>query len=164
MVGEYLFNEQLQPYADQEKARLQKWFDTDDVIAVGMSFVFLVDHATVSKHSFLSKDFDEADYDPALSEDFAEFIGVRTAQNADRMDVRRKINEAGTEFFESLGEVNKDLMYLAGALMAANEDYVLNHSSERETNGTVNILRTGFTTNQKKMLGRVRDQLQQQED
>ena len=82
---------------------------------------------------------------------------------ADRLSIRQKINEAGTAFFESLGEVDEHLMYLAGALLAANEDYVLNHSGEQETNGTLEILKTGFTTNQKMMLERVRDRLQQQE-
>ena len=146
---------------DQERDRLKKLFETKDVISVGCSFVYLVNHEVVAKSSLYSKDFDETDY-ASLSEDFAEFWGVRTAQNADRMEVRRKIHEAGTEFFESLGEVNENLMYLAGALMAANEDYVLNHSGERETNGTVIILRTGFNTNQTKMLERLRDRLQEQ--
>ncbi len=88
---------------------------------------------------------------------------VRTAQNADRLAIRRQISAAGTEFFESLGEVDENLMYLAGALMAMNEDYVLNHSGEQETNGTLRILKTGFKTNQKRMLERLRDRLQQQE-
>lgn len=163
-IKEYSFNKQLQPFADQEKARLKEWFSTDDVLAVGMSFVFLVDHETVSKNSYFSKDFDETDYDHTLSEDFAEFMGVRTAQNADRLEIRRKISAVGTEFFESLGEVDENLMYLAGEFMAANEDYVLNHSGEQETNGTLRILKTGFKANQKRMLERVRDRLQRQGD
>ena len=82
-------------------------------------------------------------------------------RHADRIEIRRKISAVGTEFFESLGEVDENLMYLAGAFMAANEDYVLNHRGEQETNGTFRILKTGFTTNQKRMLERVRDRLQQ---
>ncbi len=162
-IKEYSFNKQLQPFADQEKARLKEWFSTDDVLAVGISFVFLIGHEIVSKNSYFSKDFDETDYDHTLSEDFAEFLGVRTAQNADRLAIRRKISAAGHEFYKSLGEIDTHLQDIAGTFMMGNEEYVSNHSGERETNGTVDILRNGFTTNQKRMLERVRDRLQQQE-
>ena len=144
---------------DHEKKRLEKMFDTDDVISVGCSFVFLVNQDIVTKYSLLSKGFDETDFTSSLSEDFAEFLGVRTANNAERLEIRRQISEAGHEFYEGLGEVDEHLQYLAGGLMAANEDYVLNHNGERETNGTVDILQNGFTVIQKRMLGRVRDRL-----
>lgn len=162
MVKEFDFVAELQPMVDQEKDRLKKLFETDDVISVGCSFVFLVNQTVVAKNSLHSKDFDESDYLQSLSDDFAEFLGVRTAHNVDRLAIRRKISEAGTGFFESLGEVDENLMYLAGALMATNEDYVLNHSGEQETNGTLRILKTGFKTNQKRMLERLRDRLQQE--
>jgi len=110
----------------------------------------------------LSKGFDEDDYS-LLSEDFAEFLGVRTAENAERLAIRRQISEAGGGFFESLGEVDTHLQDIAGLFMAANEDYVLNHCGDRETNGTVDILQNGFTKNQKRMIERLRDRLQQQE-
>ena len=158
MINEFDYTEELQPTVDQEKDRLKKLFETDDVIAVGHSFVYLVNQEIVAKNSLFSKDFDELDYG-SLSDDFAEFIGVRTGGNAERLDIRRQISDAGTEFFESLGGVDPHLQGIAGMFMAANEDYVLNHSGERETNGTVDILRNGFLTNQKRMIERLRDRL-----
>jgi hypothetical protein len=163
MVKEFNFTKELQPMVDQEKDRLKELFETDDVISVGCSFVYLVNQEIVAKNSLFSKDFDESDYDPSLSEDFAEFLGVRTGGNVGRMNIRRQISEAGGGFFESLGEVDTSLQDIAGTFMAVNEDYVLNHSGERETNGTVEILRNGFTTNQKRMIERLRERLQQQE-
>ena len=162
MVNEFNFTKELQPTIDQEKARLMKLFETDDVISVGYSFVYLVDKTIVAKNSLFSKDFDESDYE-SLSEDFAEFLGVRTGGNAERMTIRRQISEAGHEFYASLAEVDTHLQDIAGFFMAANEEYVLNHSGERETNGTVDILRNGFTTNQKRGIERMRDRLQEQE-
>jgi len=161
MVKEFNFTKEIQPMVDKEKTRLMKLFDTDDVISVGYSFVYLVNQEIVAKNSLFSKDFDESDYS-SLSEDFAEFLGVRTAENADRLNIRRQINESGHEFFESLGEIDTHLHDIAGLFMAANEDYVLNHSGERETNNTVNILQNGFSTIQKTMIMRLRDRLQQQ--
>ena len=73
-----------------------------------------------------------------------------------RFEARRTINKAGHEFFESMWNANKDLGYIAGEFMALNEDYVLNHSGEEETNATVDILRMGFTMNQKEFLERLR--------
>lgn len=90
-------------------------------------------------------------------------MAEHNTRHTDRLEIRRQISAAGTEFFESLGEVDEHLMYLAGEFMAANEDYVLNHSGEQETNGTLRILKTGFLQNQKRMLERLRDRLQQQE-
>jgi len=164
MVKEFNFTKELQTMVDQERDRLKKLFKTGDVVAVGCSFVYLVDHEIVSRNSLYSADFDETDYDQSLSEYFVEFLGVRTGGTAERLDIRRQISEAGHEFYESLGEVDEHLQYLAGALMAANEDYVLNHSGEQETNGAVDILRNGFTTNQKRMIERLRERLPQQED
>jgi hypothetical protein len=159
MVTEFESTKTLQPTVDQEKARLKKLFETDDVIFVGHSFVYLVNQEIVAKNSLFSKDFDESDY-PSLSEDFAEFLGVRTGNNAERLKIRRQIGDAGYEFYSSLGETDSDLQDIAGTFMGANEEYVLNHSGEQETNGTVEILRTGFLTNQKSMIKRVRDRLQ----
>ena len=72
-----------------------------------------------------------------------------------RLEVRRTINEVGHEFFERMHNTNKELGYIAGEFMALNEEYVLNHSGEEETNVTVDILRSGFTTNQKSVLERL---------
>lgn len=141
---------------DEEKARLKKLFDTEDVISVGCSFVFIVNQEIVTKNSLYSKGFDESDYE-SLSEDFAEFLVVRTAQNADRLAIRRQISEAGHEFYTSLGEIDTHLQDIAGTFMMGNEDYVLNHRGEQETNGTLRILKTGFLQNQKRMLERLRD-------
>lgn len=70
-------------------------------------------------------------------------------------EVRRAINKAGHDFFESMHNTNKELGNIAGEFMALNEEYVLNHSGEEETNGTVDILQAGFTTNQKRFLERL---------
>jgi len=91
----------------------------------------------------------------------AEDLRVRTTHTADRLETRRQISKVGCEFMESLIDAN--LMNLAGELMLRNEDYVLNHSGEQETYRTLNIMETGFTVNQKQMLERLRDQLQQRE-
>lgn len=78
-------------------------------------------------------------------------------ERLNRMEVRRAINKAGHEFFKSIYNANKDLGFIAGEFMALNEEYVLNHSGEEETNATVDILQSGFTTNQKSTLERLRD-------
>lgn len=161
MVKEFNFTKELQPMVDQEKDRLKELLDTDDVVPVGCSFVYLVDQTIVVKNSLFSTGFDETDY-ISLSADFEEFLGVRTGGTAERLAIRRQISEAGHEFFGSLGGVDTHLQDIAGAFMAANEDYVLNHSGERETNDTISILQNGFTTNQKRMIERVRERLQQQ--
>lgn len=72
-----------------------------------------------------------------------------------RFEVRQTISEVGHEFFESMWNTNKNLGYIAGEFMALNEEYVLNHSGEEETNATVKILRSGFTANQKVFLERL---------
>ena len=77
-------------------------------------------------------------------------------KNKKRLETRRIINEAGTIFFELMHNTNEELGNLAGEFMSLNEEYVLNHYGEEETNNTVNILRTGFTTNQKRFLERLR--------
>ncbi len=161
MIKEFNFTKELQPMVNQEKDRLKKMFDTGDVISVGCSFVYLVNQEIVAKNSLFSKDFDESEYGQSLSEDFAEFLGVRTGGNAGRMNIRRQISESGHEFFESLGGVDTHLQVIAGLFMTANEEYVLNHSGERETNGTVDIMRNGFTTIQKRMIERLRERLQE---
>jgi len=77
-------------------------------------------------------------------------------ERKNRFEIRRAINKAGHEFFKSVWNVNKDLSYIAGEFMTLNEEYVLNHQGEEETNATVDILRSGFTTNQKDVLERLR--------
>ena len=72
-----------------------------------------------------------------------------------RLEVRRSINEAGRIFFNNLYDTNKELANIAGEFMALNEEYVLNHYGEEETNGTVEILQVGFTANQLIFLERV---------
>jgi len=74
-----------------------------------------------------------------------------------RLKIRQDINIAGNEFFKNLYNLNNDLGYVAGEIMALNEDYVLNHYGEEETNQTVDILRTGFSTNQRRFLERLYD-------
>ena len=74
-----------------------------------------------------------------------------------RLEVRQAIKEAGHEFFERMHNANKDLGFVAGEFMVLNEEYVLNHSGKDETYATVDILRSGFTTNQKSVLEWLRD-------
>lgn len=82
-----------------------------------------------------------------------------TTPNTKRLQVKHKISEVGTEFFKSVGDVDDQLMNIAGEFMALNVEYVLNHIDEDETNKTVDILRNGFTQNQKAFLKRLCDKL-----
>ena len=84
---------------------------------------------------------------------------IHTEEKSKRLEIRRTINEAGHEFFERVYNANKDLGNIIGEFMALNEEYVLNHSGEEETNGTVDILQVGFTTNQLMFLERLCDML-----
>jgi hypothetical protein len=74
-----------------------------------------------------------------------------------RLQIRKIIHESGGEFFGNLQHLNEDLGNIAGEFMLLNEEYVVNHYGEEETNRTVNILRTGFSTNQKSFLERLYD-------
>ena len=81
---------------------------------------------------------------------------IQAENQKKRLEIRRAINKAGHEFFESMYGANKNLGYIAGEFMALNEEYVLNHCGEEETNATLKILRSGFTANQKVFLERLR--------
>ena len=72
-----------------------------------------------------------------------------------RLKIREIINIAGNEFFENLYNLNEDLGNIAGEFMALNEGYVLDHYGEESTNKTVDILRSGFSTNQRRFLERL---------
>jgi hypothetical protein len=80
-----------------------------------------------------------------------------------RLETRRTINGAGRTLLKNIYGINKDIGFIAGEFMALNEEYVLNHSGEEETNGTVDILQTGFTTNQKDVLERLRKTITDEE-
>jgi hypothetical protein len=80
-----------------------------------------------------------------------------------RLETRRTINGAGRTLLKNIYGINKDIGFIAGEFMALNEEYVLNHSGEEETNGTVDILQTGFTTNQKDILERLRKTITDEE-
>ena len=80
-----------------------------------------------------------------------------------RLETRRTINGAGRALLKNMYGINKDIGFIAGEFMALNEEYVLNHSGEEETNGTVDILQTGFTTNQKDVLERLRKTITDEE-
>ena len=80
-----------------------------------------------------------------------------------RLETRRTINGAGRALLKNMYGINKDIGFIAGEFMALNEEYVLNHSGEEETNGTVDILQTGFTTNQKDVLERLRKTITNEE-
>ena len=67
------------------------------------------------------------------------------------LEIRKKIQASGNDFYESLPE--GPLQHLAGDIMGLNEEYVLNHQGyDNTTVGTLSILKTGFTTNQKNWL------------
>ena len=80
-----------------------------------------------------------------------------------RLETRRTINGAGRALLKNMYGINKDIGFIAGEFMALNGEYVLNHSGEEETNGTVDILQTGFTTNQKDVLERLRKTITDEE-
>ena len=81
---------------------------------------------------------------------------IKKNKNKKRLEIRQIINEEGHAFFEVVHNANEELGNIAGEFMSLNEEYVLNYHGEEETNQTVNILRTGFTTNQKRFLERLR--------
>lgn len=76
-----------------------------------------------------------------------------------RIEIRRKIQAAGNDFFEQMYAENFELSNIAGEFMALNENYVLLHKGLEETFKTVDILKTGFSKNQKQFLERLREQL-----
>ena len=76
--------------------------------------------------------------------------------------IRRTIQSAGDEFFEQMYAANSELGNIAGEFMSLNEQYVLNHRGTNETYATLDILKTGFTKNQKKFLERLKSQLQEE--
>lgn len=72
--------------------------------------------------------------------------------DAARFEVRRQITKAGHYFKEQMDDLNHDLGDIAGEFMSVNEEYVLNHVGHHATRKTPDILRTGFTENQKLFL------------
>lgn len=78
------------------------------------------------------------------------------------LEIRRIIQSAGNEFFEQMYAANSELGNIAGEFMSLNEQYVLNHQGPNETYGTLDILKTGYTKNQKKFLERLEKQLQEE--
>ena len=78
----------------------------------------------------------------------------------DYIGIRRTIQEAGAEFFEEIYAANFDLSNVAGEFMSLNEVYVLLHQDIHETAKTVDILKTGFTINQKRFLMRLQKRLE----
>jgi len=72
-----------------------------------------------------------------------------------RLEIRRAIQSAGDEFFERMWAENHELGNIAGEFMSLNGEYVLNHQDEDETQKTIDILKTGYTKNQKRFLERL---------
>jgi hypothetical protein len=77
------------------------------------------------------------------------------------LETRRIIQAAGNEFFEDMYATNTELGNIAGEFMRLNEEYVLNNQGINETYGTVDILHTGFTNNQRKFLVRLKRQMEE---
>ena len=77
----------------------------------------------------------------------------------ERLRIRLIINKNGEHYFESLWDINEDLGNIAGIFMELNEEYVLNHNDEEQTFKTLDILRMGFTDNQKRFLKRLKHNL-----
>ena len=75
-----------------------------------------------------------------------------------RNQIRKTIQDAGRVFYKSLPEGS--LRWIAGEIMALNEDYVLNHSGKNATGNTDLILRDGFTKNQKKFLKKIKEAME----
>ena len=76
------------------------------------------------------------------------------------LEIRQIIQSAGNEFFEKMCAANYELGNIAGEFMHLNEEYVLNHQGINETYGTLDIMQTGFTKNQKNFLERLRCQME----
>jgi hypothetical protein len=76
------------------------------------------------------------------------------------LEIRRILQTAGNEFFEKMWAANCELGNIAGEFMRLNEEYVLNHQGIDETYGTLDILQTGFSNNQKNFLERLKLQME----
>ena len=76
------------------------------------------------------------------------------------LEIRRTTQTAGNEFFEKMYATNFELCNIAGESMSLNESYVLLHQDLHETFKTREILKTGFSINQKMFLERLHKQLQ----
>lgn len=77
----------------------------------------------------------------------------------DYITIRQTIQETGAEFFEQIYATNFDLANIAGEFMSLNEGYVILHQDIHETQKTHDILKTGFTSDQKRFLIRLRKRL-----
>lgn len=89
----------------------------------------------------------------------AEVIWRCNGKVNERLKIRLAINKNGEHYFKSLWNINKDLGNIAGTFMELNEEYVLNHNDEEQTFKTLDILRTGFTDNQRRFLERLKNNL-----
>jgi hypothetical protein len=72
-----------------------------------------------------------------------------------RLEIKRAIQSAGDEFSERMWTENHELGNIAWEFMGLNVEYVINHQGEDETYGTLDILKTGYTKNQKRFLERL---------
>ena len=77
-----------------------------------------------------------------------------------RITIRKTIQRAGKELFNSLSSF-PEFQYIVGELMAGNEEYVLHNQDEKETIKTQEIIESGFSLNQRRFIGRLRDRLQE---
>ena len=76
------------------------------------------------------------------------------------LEIRQTIQSAGNEFFEKMYATNFELCNISGEFMSLNESYVLLHQDLHETFKTREILKTGFSINQKKFLNRLKQQME----
>lgn len=87
-------------------------------------------------------------YNTTVTMFIKELLGTAKKGASDnRLGIRAHIQKSGNGIYKSLSFC-KPLQYIAGELMAQNEEYVLNHQGKDETIGATNILKNGFTDNQ----------------
>ena len=78
------------------------------------------------------------------------------------INIRKSIQNAGDELYHRLGETSRNLQYLAGEIMAGNEEYVRRLKIEHEplTIKADDVLKDGFSVNQKAFLIEIEKELQ----
>lgn len=75
-----------------------------------------------------------------------------------RMRIRRAIQTAGRDFFESLSDI-PELMYIAGEFQSLNEDWAMNNEG---TYGYDHLMKAGYSHNQAKWIKSIAAALRQQ--
>ncbi len=78
-----------------------------------------------------------------------------------RQRIFSRISSVAKRYYQSLSFCHP-LQYIAGELIEANIQYVMENSGEEETIGTLERMEIGFSTNQKKWLEELKELLMRQ--